>query len=60
MPPRVNTGDWDAVLRQIRWCSAVRSIHGKNGNGKKRATEKGNGRLGYGKNWATVKFSNEK
>ena len=21
MPPRVSTGDWEAVLRQIRWCA---------------------------------------
>jgi len=26
MPPRVSTGDWDAVLRQIRWCAAVQTL----------------------------------
>ena len=26
MPPRVSTGDRDAVLRQIRWCSAVQTL----------------------------------
>jgi len=26
MPPRVSTGDRDAVLRQIRWCAAVQSL----------------------------------
>ena len=26
MPPRVSTGDRDAVLRQIRWCAAVRTL----------------------------------
>jgi len=25
-PPRVNTGDRDAVLRQIRWCAAVQTL----------------------------------
>ena len=25
MPPRVSTGDRDAVLRQIRWCAAVQT-----------------------------------
>jgi len=24
MPPSVSTGDWDAVVRQIRWCTADR------------------------------------
>jgi len=26
MPPRVSTGDWDAVLRQIRWCATVQTL----------------------------------
>jgi len=26
MPPRVSTGDRDAVLRQIRWCAAVQTL----------------------------------
>ena len=26
MPPRVSTGDRDAVLRQIRWCTAVQTL----------------------------------
>ena len=26
MPPRVSTGDRDAVFRQIRWCAAVQSL----------------------------------
>jgi len=26
MPPRVRTGDRDAVLRQIRWCAAVQTL----------------------------------
>ena len=26
MPPRVSTGDRDAVLRQIRWCAAVQKL----------------------------------
>jgi len=26
MPPRVSTGDRDAVLRQIRWCEAVQKL----------------------------------
>jgi len=26
MPPRVSTGDRDAVLRQIQWCAAVQSL----------------------------------
>ena len=26
MPPRVSSGDWDAVLRQIRWCAAVQTL----------------------------------
>ena len=25
MPPSVSTGDWDAVVRQIRWCAAVQT-----------------------------------
>jgi len=28
MPPRVSTGDRDAVLRQIRWCAAVQTLTG--------------------------------
>jgi len=26
IPPRVNTGYWDAVLRQIQWCAAVQTL----------------------------------
>jgi len=26
MPPRVSTGDRDAVLRQIRWCADVQTL----------------------------------
>jgi len=26
MPPRVSTGDRDAVLRQIRYCAAVQTL----------------------------------
>jgi len=26
MPPRVSTGDRDAVFRQIRWCAAVQTL----------------------------------
>jgi len=26
MPPRVSTGDRDAVLRRIRWCAAVQTL----------------------------------
>jgi len=26
MPPRVSTGDRDAVLRQIWWCAAVKTL----------------------------------
>jgi len=26
MPPGVSNGDWDAVLRQIRWCAAVQIL----------------------------------
>jgi len=26
MPPRVSTGDRDAVLRQIRWCAAIQTL----------------------------------
>jgi len=26
IPPRVSTGDRDAVLRQIRWCAAVQTL----------------------------------
>jgi len=26
MPARVSTGDRDAVLRQLRWCAAVRCL----------------------------------
>ena len=26
MPPRVSTGDRDAVLRQIQWCAAVQTL----------------------------------
>ena len=26
MLPRVGTGDWDAVLRQIRWCATVQTL----------------------------------
>ena len=26
MPPRVSTGDRDAVIRQIRWCAAVQTL----------------------------------
>jgi len=26
MPPRVSTGDRDAVVRQIRWCAAVQTL----------------------------------
>ena len=26
MPPRVSTGDRDAVLRQIWWCAAVQTL----------------------------------
>jgi len=26
MPPRVSTGDRDAVLRQIPWCAAVQTL----------------------------------
>jgi len=26
MPPRVSTGDRNAVLRQIRWCAAVQTL----------------------------------
>ena len=26
MPPRVSTGDRDAVLRQIRWCEAIQTL----------------------------------
>ena len=26
MPPRVSTGDRDAMLRQIRWCAAVQTL----------------------------------
>ena len=26
MLPRVSTGDWDAVLRQKRWCSGVQTL----------------------------------
>jgi len=54
MPPGVSTGDRDSVLRQIRWCSAVHSIHGKNGNGKK-----GNGKKAT-EDWATGKLGNGK
>jgi len=26
MPPRISTGDRDAVLRQMRWCAAVQTL----------------------------------
>jgi len=26
MPLRVSTGDWDAVLRQIQWCTTVQTL----------------------------------
>jgi len=26
MPPRVSTGDRDAVIRQIRWCATVQTL----------------------------------
>jgi len=25
MPPSVSTGDWDAIVRQIRWCHVISS-----------------------------------
>ena len=25
MPPSVSTGDWDAIVRQVRWCAAVQT-----------------------------------
>jgi len=25
MPPSVSTGDWDAIVQQIRWCTAVQT-----------------------------------